>query len=203
MSEYLPPGRLSKVSEDGVLLQIQTEFSWRPRPRVATTVSLDGVVLHKIQKDWDAPLETDEQKKVVENFVNKQHDEVVEVIKAKKKELVKGHKGKGISSALADLTELKGVYAAWCLTRKGVVTSDSGGKELLPEYISLFENLVSLCEFLAETTAVGDFVEGRIVLEEDNLIVMRKDKQIFVIGFDNVDRAQELVTEIRNVIEAA
>ena len=80
MSGFLPAGRLSKVEEDGVVLQIQTEFSYRPHARVTTSVFLDGVVLHKVQKDWEAPTESEPQQMALEKFINFQHSEVVSIV---------------------------------------------------------------------------------------------------------------------------
>lgn len=201
MSTYLPAGRLSKVEEDGVVIQIQTEFSWRPQPRVATSVCLDGVILHKIQRDWEAPVESEPQQRAVENFISRQHDEVVSIIEDQKSELIRTKRPVGVSAILSELIALKGINAAWCLTAKGIISLDSGGRELLPEYRAVFEGLVSLCSFLSTVQSIGDMIDGKIVLQEDSLLIVNKDERHFIVGYDQGEKPAELLARVGKVLE--
>lgn len=183
MSKFLPAGRLAKVEHDGVVIQIQTEFSWRPHPRIATGVFIDGVVIHKIQKDWDAPVETDEQQRVAENFINRQHAEVVGIIESQKRELVSRQRQTSTEDLLEKILRLEGVNAAWCMTRKGVISPDSGGRELLPEYKATFETLIDLCAMLSSNSSVGQLIDGNIVLQDDSLVILRREGRHYIVGY--------------------
>ncbi len=200
MNKFLPAGRLSKVTEDGVLLQIQTEFSWHPNPRVATTVCLDGVVLHKIQKDWEAAVETEPQQRAVENFLNRQHDEIVSVIKARKAELVKGHRSKDIAAILDQLFGIHGVTATWCLNNVGLVSALSNSDDPEPRNYDLSRSLTSLCGFLCSATTLGEAVEGAAVLDDYSLIIVRKDSDYFVVEFDPSVDSSGILKRVRAIM---
>jgi hypothetical protein len=201
MSDFLPAGRLSKVTEDGVVVQIQTEFSKRPHPRVATTVCLDGVVLHKIQKDWDAPIESQEQQIAVEHFIGRQHHEVVTVIESQKKQIVNGHRAQGTVNALDELLKIDGVNGAWCLTDKGIVTIDSAGRELIPEYTAVFEGLISLCKFLSETSLMGEAVDGEVILDQDQLMIYKREEKYYIVAIEPECDSKSISKAVRAVME--
>ncbi len=201
MNRFLPAGRLSKVEEDGVVLQIQTEFSHRPHPRVTTSVFLDGVVLHKVQKDWDAPTETESQQMAAERFINFQHREVVSIVESQKRELIGAQKSQSAAAILQDLLAEKGVNAAWCLTSHGIISPDQGGRELLPEYKAVFEGLVSLCSFLSSISSVGEMVSGEMVLQEDSLLIVRHKTRYFIVGYGHGQQPKELLTRVTAILE--
>ncbi len=200
MNRFLPAGRLSKVTEDGVLLQIQTEFSWHPNPRVATTVCLDGVVLHKIQKDWDAAVETEPQQRAVENFLNRQHDEIVSVIQSQKAELVRGHRSRDIVAILDQLFEIRGVTAAWCLNDVGLVAARASDDEPEPRNYDLSRSLTSMCGFLCNVSTLGDTIEGAAVLDDYSLIIVRRESDYYVVEFDSGVDYTGILKTVRSIM---
>lgn len=82
--QYIPVGRTSLVrrGEDLPPLQVQTEYSRRPYARIATTVTEQGRVLHKMEKKLGEPVATFEQQMQVERVMQAQHLEVERVIEA-------------------------------------------------------------------------------------------------------------------------
>jgi hypothetical protein len=203
MNKFLPAGRLSKVEEDGVVIQVQTEFSWRPHYRIATSVSLGGVVIHKVQKDWKDPVETESQQTAVERFLNSQHDEVVSIIESQKQQLVGGQRAGATAGVLQDILAESGVNAAWCLTDNGIISPDSGGRELLPEYKGILEELISLCSFLTSITSVGDMIDGEIVLQDELLLIVRRNVRCFIVGYDRGQEPTELLGRVNAILERA
>jgi hypothetical protein len=201
MSSFLPAGRLSKVEEDGIVIQIQTEFSPRPHPRIATSVSLDGVILHKVQKDWEAPVETEQQRTALEKFIARQHGEVVSIVESQKRQLIVGQRSRSTAAILQEIAGEDGINAAWCLTEKGIISPDSGGRELLPEYKRIFEGLVSLCSFVSSISSVGDAIMGQIVLQDDSLLVVRKRTRYFIVGYDRGQKPNELFGRVKAILE--
>ncbi len=81
LTKYIPAGRTSLVNKNGADLQIQTEYAYRPFPRLTTTIILNGQVLHKIEKKLEKPIESFEEQAIMENRIKKQHGEVVAIIK--------------------------------------------------------------------------------------------------------------------------
>lgn len=203
MSDFLPAGRLSSVIADGVVVQIQTEFACRPRPRVATTVCLEGVVINKIQKDWEGPVESAAQQHSVERFINRQHDEVVTIIESQKHKLVNGHRGKTVNEKLKKISTVWGVLGAWLLSEEGIMTTDASGGPKLEEYAPLFEGLVSLCSLLSSVSALGKSLDGDIILDEDRLLILRQGNSYFIAAIDPAANPVELLATLRTTLEAA
>jgi len=203
MDKFLLPGRLSKVEENGVVIQIQTEFSWRPHPRIASTVSVGGAVIHKIQKDWEDPIETEEAKYSVEKFINRQHNEVVRIVDAQRHEFFPQpeKKKRSLEDILTELLALEGINGAWCITEKGIISPDSGGRELLPEYKGVFEGLIEICTLLSTTSSAGRLVNGEILLESDSLIILRKEERHFVLGYEEMYDPDVILSKVGKKLE--
>ena len=81
LSNFIPTGRTSLVKKGSVDLQIQTEYAYRPYPRLTTTILTNGQVLHKIEKKLAKPVESFEEQSKIENRMKIQHTEVLNIIK--------------------------------------------------------------------------------------------------------------------------
>lgn len=81
MSEFLPAGRTSLVKDGAVPLQVQTEYAFRPYPRITTTVLSNGQVVHKVEKRLLQPISSLDEQASVERFLKIQHGEVLNTIK--------------------------------------------------------------------------------------------------------------------------
>lgn len=79
-ADFIPAGRTSRIVKGAVELQIQTEYAYRPSPRLTTSIFSKGQVLHKIEKDLAAPIGSMEEKLKVEGLLRKQHMEVMEIL---------------------------------------------------------------------------------------------------------------------------
>lgn len=81
LSNFIPTGRTSLVKKGSVSLQVQTEYAYRPYPRLTTTILNNGQVLHKIEKKLDKPIESFDEQSVMEVRMKSQHNDVVNIIK--------------------------------------------------------------------------------------------------------------------------
>jgi hypothetical protein len=78
---FIPAGRTSVVKKGDVAFQLQTEYARLPRPRVTTSVSLNGRILHKIEKDLSAEIDSLDRMHEVEDIIKTQHLEVAKVLR--------------------------------------------------------------------------------------------------------------------------
>ncbi len=69
----LPPGRSSSVKTTNKIFILQTEFRTTPKPVIVTSVSLDGQIVHKVERSYRLPWEAEEDFKAAEAAVNAQH----------------------------------------------------------------------------------------------------------------------------------
>lgn len=73
----MPGGLSSEAKLKDAKFCVQTEFAQRPRPRVTTTISRDGVVMKKVENAWEGLPQTEEEKTKIERFLRRQHQEVI------------------------------------------------------------------------------------------------------------------------------
>ena len=80
-SKYIPTGRTSLIKKDTVSLQVQTEYAYRPYPRLTTTILNSGQVLHKIEKKLEKEVESIAEQNIIEERIKSQHADVIKIIK--------------------------------------------------------------------------------------------------------------------------
>jgi hypothetical protein len=80
MTDYIPAGRTSRIARGTLEIQVQTEYAYRPTPRLTTTVFSSGQVLHKIEHELPAPISSPEGQFKVEALLRKQHLEIMEIV---------------------------------------------------------------------------------------------------------------------------
>jgi|GEM_PF-1297965 len=73
----MPGGLSSEAKLKDAKFCVQTEFAQRPKPRVTTTISRDGVVLKKVENAWEGLPQTEEEKDQIERFLKRQHQDVI------------------------------------------------------------------------------------------------------------------------------
>ena len=73
----MPGGLSSETKLKDAKLCVQTEFAQRPKPRVTTTISRDGVVVKKVENAWEGLPQTEEEKDKIERFLKRQHQDVI------------------------------------------------------------------------------------------------------------------------------
>jgi len=83
-----PAGMSSEASSGEMKFCVQTEFALRPKPRITTSVSLNGEVVQKVEKFWEKLPQSEEDKDEIERFLRKQHQEVIKNIKEKEEKFV-------------------------------------------------------------------------------------------------------------------
>jgi hypothetical protein len=73
----IPSGLSSEAKLKDAKFCVQTEFAQRPKPRVTTTISRDGVVVKKVENAWEGLPQNEEEREKIERFLRRQHQEVL------------------------------------------------------------------------------------------------------------------------------
>ena len=202
MSKFQPPGRLSKVSGQDYMIQIQTEFAWTPHPRITTCVMLDGVILHKIQKDWEGDLESDEERKIVSRFINKQHDEVDSIVNSNQDFILNYIDTGKKETDFSGVIDIEGVRKAFLLTPDGLMTPFRE-EEIELEKVQLFERLFELVEFLDQMTRWGGMQESYLVLDEDKIMIFKYKDNFLIINIDDAASPKETAKKVVEFLKVA
>ncbi|RKX24158.1 MAG: hypothetical protein DRP45_08850 [Candidatus Zixiibacteriota bacterium] len=79
-SDFIPAGRTSLVKNGPVALQVQTEYAYRPQPRITTTVLNEGQVVYKIERGLKRKIDSIEGMNRMDSVIRQQHAQVLEVI---------------------------------------------------------------------------------------------------------------------------
>jgi len=138
---YIPAGRTSIVKRGEEVLQLQTEYAPRPRPRVTTAVSSQGRVLHKIERELEAEVDTIEAMHRVEEMIKAQHLEVSKLIRGSRAaepsgELLQPVAGRVRSEEVRKLPEVEKVF---------LITADGrlmGEKETTAQFRKIFKHVL-------------------------------------------------------------
>lgn len=83
MPEFIPVGRTSLARRGETALQVQTEYAARPNPRIATTISENGRVIHKVERPLERQIMSAEEQRETEAQMRQQHASVVATIEGK------------------------------------------------------------------------------------------------------------------------
>lgn len=81
MSLFIPAGKTSLVQRGNFSLQVQTEYAYRPIPRITTTVLHNGQVLHKFEQKLGQAVKNIEEQNQIEDVIKKQHIDILSLIR--------------------------------------------------------------------------------------------------------------------------
>ncbi len=81
MTNYVPAGKTSIIKRSDITYQLQTEYAYRPYPRITTTILNEGQVIKKIERKLDNPVESIEEQNRVQDIIQIQHNEVFKLIR--------------------------------------------------------------------------------------------------------------------------
>jgi len=212
MSDFIPPGRLSGHKYAGKTLQVQTEYATRPRPRVTTSVMLDGRIIHKIDRNWEEGVETDETKKLLESFLAEQHRQALELVKARAHEYVEtppepetatGYAEPSFRDSMAEvLGSLPFVTGVYEFDKQGKMIYSFNFRDIYAEWNREFETLARLVSAFPDIIRVGDFRYGCCRFPAENVILLNIHGCTFGVMTEPSGSIDEIRREFPELFEA-
>jgi len=203
IADYVPAGRTSRIVRGAAEIQIQTEYAYRPNPRLTTTVFSKGRVLHKVEKELAAPISSNEDKIRIEGLLRKQHLDVMEIINTRnfltnlppeKKPLESPQN----PSLVKRLSEIPGVERIYRLDNEGNFDSDSVSSEFKKKYSVIFKNLGELLEIFRHLPG-GKREEGVYEVERNRLYLVSTGYECYFILARHVSADLNLETELHTI----
>ena len=166
LDQYIPAGRTSLIKKGKQDLQIQTEYAYRPRPRITTSIAVSGRVIQKIERELPKPIDSEEQQVRVQRTIVQQHAEILSLIK--KRVAGKEASLKPVSEILEPQTQpvaeksvtrevayehipdmlmnLPGVSQIFRLTNDGDFVEDGSENKFRKKHRKIFKNLADMME---------------------------------------------------------
>ena len=180
MNTLTPSGRLSKVEKGDKVFQIQTEFFHRPRPKIASTVILNGKTINKIESRWEK-LATDEDLKKLEKAIRKQHQKVILMIEDQETNEDKIPTEKpSMKKPWEMLTEVVGIENLVVADAKGkVIFSDVNSTER-EAFLKILNPANKLTKFLSQSTRLGDILGGQIRMEKEKMVWIFQNEKLCI-----------------------
>ena len=205
-SNYIPTGRTSLVKKDMMELQVQTEYAHRPNPRITTTITRDGQVVHKVERSLDRQIASQEEQERAENTIKRQHAEVVSIIR----------NGSSMTPPQPDpaeqtviqprsvydkLAALPGVQRIYSLDNEGNFRDTSKESQFRQAFAAIFKNLHELMNLFERKPGVGyTRRQGVYEVERDRLYFVSVGLECYFVFVGRVDYAMDYEKAIKQII---
>jgi hypothetical protein len=205
-SNLIPNGRTSRVKKGETSLQVQTEYAFRPYPRLTTTVLNQGQVLHKIEKKLERPIESVEEQSEIERMIKRQHAEVVSIIEqnvSSKPSMIQVLKSSHSDYlTLADrIKAIPGVQRIYDLDIEGNFIQRETADQFRKAYSVIFKGIRDLIEIFAMIPGVTMSREkGVYEVERDRLYLVSCGDEICVVTVKRVNDNIEYEQAIRKAL---
>ncbi|MFQ6032433.1 MAG: hypothetical protein ACE5K2_05875 [Candidatus Zixiibacteriota bacterium] len=208
-----PAGISSEASYGEKRFCVQTEFAPRPKPRITTSVSLNGEVVQKVENLWEKLPQSEEDKDEIERFLRKQHQKVIKEIKEKGKRFVLSKdEAKKIATGEEEQWERVILRVKELISATQGVTGYmlfSKDEQIIPQDIlnskdkicvDLAQCRKDLASFLSSVSKVGNFIGGLLEGKKMRMVFI-PIKNNFFAGRVNPDvDLKDLVQKIRSVV---
>ncbi len=203
-ADLIPAGRTSRIVRGEKELQIQTEYAYRPNPRLTTSVINKGQVIQKIQQDLDTPVSTLEEKVKVEDLLRKQHMEVLGIISDKNfsTDLTVREKPKLKTETLTTyerLTKLDGIVKVYQIDNDGNFVSDKINTEFKKVFDKVFKSLPEILDIFSFLPG-GIREKGVVEIERNRLYFISTGSECFFILTLRTSAKESWEERIRTVL---
>lgn len=210
MASFIPNGRLSAVNHGDKKIEIQTEFSKYPEPRVATAVSISGQVIHKIQKPWGKTIDSIEEMRTVEEIINKQHNEVTALVHEHAATLIahsnsstKQPRQMNSPEVLERIKSIPEIQSAFILTAEGKLVSMQKVTKEAEIVAAMIGNLTEVLFEIARTTNMGDCEDCILNLGSHDLLLLPYKGGFLAALTDTKVRKREVLEALWKIARAA
>ncbi len=208
MSNYIPAGRLAAINHGGQKIEIQTEFSKYPEPRIATAVSLAGRVIHKIQKQWGKQIDSLEELHIVEELINKQHREVVALVNEHAATLVAQSTAAPVTkpaapNLLESVTALPDVESAFIVTSEGKLLSQQRVTKEAELMAQMIGQLTDVLFDISRASNFGECEDCIINLGSHDLLLLPYQGGYLSVLVSARIRKKEIFESLWKIVKAA
>jgi hypothetical protein len=201
----IPIGLASEAVIEETRFCVQTEFAHRPKPRVTTTISLNGEVVEKVETNWEKSPLTEEDKRDIERFLHKQHQKVMDKIKRKDGEQSSPGAGAADDEPVTEdavlrvdrkLSQTEGVSGWAFLLRDGRILSH---RICDPQDRQRFEQIKDFASLLSAATQLGDFTGGMLELPVSLAVVLPVGEHFLGVRLNPEADPKSVVAQIRDL----
>ncbi len=204
-TDLIPAGRTSRIRRGSAELQIQTEYAYRPGPRLTTSVISRGQVIHKIQQDLDSPISSLDEKSRVERLLQKQHLEVIEVVKGQNfsTDITIKEKPKIERRTLTLIDQIKslaGVEKVYRVDNEGNFDSPHVSTDFKKSFSPVFKSLYEIMSIFDELPG-GQRQKGVVRLEKNRLYLVSSGQECYFVLARRIAHDKDYETRLSEILE--
>jgi hypothetical protein len=202
----IPGGLSSEASFKDTKFWVQTEFAQRPKPRVTTTISINGEVVEKVENVWERLPQTEEDKQEIEKFLKRQHQQVLKKIKnrsekltspERKMEEVVSYKEAVVPKVEEELSMIDGVLGWVLILQDGQMLTHQISEPVDKDLVQRIKDFFS---FLPSVTRLGKFVGGILETPGSCMVFLPLQTHFLAIELNPKVDLKNLVQRIKSVV---
>lgn len=213
-TDNMLPGKLGYHKFGEKTLQVQTEFALRPRPRITSSVVVDGRIVHKTDREWTEDLSIPDNREKLEAILADQHKTTMEMVVERATELVGVSPAEKIEAAggyepptfrdsiVEVLSSVGYTMALYEFDESGQVVYRRNFRDMVAEWDREFETLSQIVFGLPKVIRVGEFRQGIVYFGAENLIMARIKERAFGIMTDPEATMEHLRRDFPEFFEA-
>lgn len=180
-------------------LHVQTEYAWRPYPRLTTTIINKGQVVHKIEKKLDHPVDSPEEQIRIEDIMKRQHSDVVAIIRrtdlsTPQSEPSVVRAGSHHLPLIERIKAVPGIEYTFQLDVSGTFSGKVVGEQFRKVFPKIHRNVRELIEIFARIPGVTSSREkGIYEVERNRLYLISCGDELYFVSIR--DAAADIVYE--------
>jgi hypothetical protein len=200
MTPIQPAGISSYLTWKEKELYLQTEFALRPKPRITTTVSCVGEVIHKTEEPWGGGLKREEDKEKIEELIKKQHKKVRQLIKNKAEEIFASRMAKPMPKFWEQLCRMEGIKNIFGFDQEGKLLYQEREGRLSDKVRESIISSIQLAKFLSEISKIGNLNRVHIETDDFKAILFQRRDNYFVVHLNKDRELEEVMVRIEDVL---
>jgi hypothetical protein len=217
-NHFIPAGRTSTVKKGEIIFQIQTEYAYRPMPRITTTVSNQGRVVHKIERALDRPVESLEEQNKTEVVIKRQHAEVISILETQDQNAPMASSAPATPQLVTNtavmapvvvaftaedtLKKIPGVTHVYTLDNEGNFHTDHSSEQFQKTFSPVFRSIRDLIQMFGKEPGVGFMREqGVVEIERDRLYFASSGTECYFVVVRRVNVTIDYEREIKSAIQ--
>ncbi len=185
-----PAGRTSSVKALDKNFILQTEFKVSPKQSIVTSVTLDGQVIHKVERTYPHVIENEDDLRAAETAINSQHESIAKKIIANGADFIKQTKSINISR-----TDRLGVIPG---ISYAVNINEKLAGENPPLVYQQSKMIMDIGDAISASSRVGSLKMAAIISEQGKYILDRVEKEGHLVTLKDETEIGKIITEIEN-----
>lgn len=186
----IPAGKTSSVKALDRTFILQTEFKLTPKQAVVTSVTLDGQVIHKVERSFPHPIDSEEDYRAAETAIMAQHESIAKKIIANGADFIRQTKSIKISR-LDRLGIIPGIsYVA------NIASKLEG--ETPPLVYHQSKLIMEIADAVSSSSRVGPLKVAAIISDQGNYILDRIEGEGHLVTLKDETDIGKILKEIEN-----